>query len=159
MLRMRKVLRALLIAVAVLGVVLATLIAFVLYDHESFVKVLIQANEKMNALGAGVTNGKRSGEGIVIAWSHDPAFDALKLKESMTILRSLDKDGRVTAIRIDLRDSGIKDPDLSLLQGLPKLESVDLSRTGVTREGVAALLALYPTIRVNTNDFTGKTYK
>ncbi len=94
-----------------------------------------------------------------MAWAHDPAFDTARLSAAMTILRALDKDPRVEAIRIDFRDSGIRDADLSLVHGLSKLESVDLSRTAVTHDGVAVLLGLYPSIQVNTNDFTGKAYK
>src|SRR6266850_148638 len=98
---MRRVIKVFAIATAILGALVVALIACGLYEHEAFVKVLIQANEKMHALGGGITNGRRSAEGVVMAWSHDPVFDTAKLREAMTILRALDKDGRVEAIRID----------------------------------------------------------
>jgi hypothetical protein len=71
----------------------------------------------------------------------------------MKIIYALDKDERV-GLSIELRDTGVRDADMRLIQGLSKRKSVDLSRTQVISEGVAMLY--YPKIRINTNDFMGQ---
>jgi len=117
------------------------------------------ADAQMKALGGGLTNGRRSADGEMHAWSHDAGFDGAKLKKAVAILKAMDKDDRVTGLHIDLRDTGVSDADTVAIEGLSKLKSIDLSRTAVTHEGVVALLQKYPQIRINTNDFLRQTSK
>jgi hypothetical protein len=117
------------------------------------------ADAQMKALGGGLTNGRRTADGEMHAWSHDAGFDGGKLMKTVAILKAMDKDDRVTGLHMDLRDTGVSDADMVAIDGLSKLKSIDLSRTAVTHEGVVALLQKYPQIRINTNDFLRQTSK
>src|SRR5258706_14604823 len=113
-----KALKNILIAFGIIGLLLAIVVALVIRDYTSFYRFIVHANDEMALLGGGLTNGRRSAEGDVHAWSHDPVFDGAKLTRAMAILRTMDQDNRIMAIYIDLRDAGIRDADLSIIHGL-----------------------------------------
>jgi hypothetical protein len=144
-----------------LGIVLAFIAVAILAVSYKFGidRFVARADAQMRALGGGLTNGRRSADGEMHAWSHDARFDAAKLRKAVAILKGMDKDDRVTGVHMDLRDTGISDPDMVAIEGLSKLKSIDLSRTAVTHEGVLALSQKYPQIRIHTNDFLHQTSK
>jgi hypothetical protein len=135
---------------------LAIIIGLAIRGKLAFDKVMVHAHERMEKLGGGATNGRRTAESYVHVWSHDTKFDAVRLTEAMQIIRELDNNEDVTRIYLDFWNSGVTDEDVRLLQGLRKLKSIDLSRTKVTPKGISDLLKLYPDVEINTNDFRSK---
>jgi hypothetical protein len=120
----------------------------------AFDNVVADAGEKIQRSGGWLFIGRRSALGLIRILHHDPTLNAEKLDVVMTVARKLDDHGWVTEIELDFRDSGIRDADIKLLQGLRKLEKVDLSVTPVTEQGVAELVELYPNIKIVTNNVT-----
>jgi len=77
----------------------------------------------------------------------------------MSVAHILDQHGWVNRMEFDFRDSGIRDSDIKILEGLHKLEKVDLSHTLITRDGFAELLSLYPKIEIVTNSMSSRPTK
>jgi len=151
-------------AIKIAGVVSAGIVlgmvavaAWAVRDKFAFDRFISLADDQMKALGGGLTNGRRSADGEMHAWSHDAGFDGVRLKSTVRFLRELERDNRVTGLHKDLTAAGVSDADLIAIQGLSKLKSIDLSRTAVTRDGVLLLLKRYPQVRINTNDFVRQT--
>ena len=151
--QLERILKILAISCGLLVLSFAIIIGLAIRGKLSFNRVIIHAHERMEKLGGGATNGRRSAESHVHIWSHDPKFDTVRLAEAMQIIGDLDNDADVTRIYLDFWNSGVRDEDMSLLRGLRKLQSVDLSRTKVTEAGIRQLLKLHPGVEINTNDF------
>ncbi len=130
----------------------ALLGGFFVWDKLRFDSFISHQRERINKLGAGLHEGRRSAVGHVRIWYHDQALDSQKLTEIMSIVRILDKNGWVIWIDLEFDESGIHDSDLHLLQGLKKLRSIDLSMTAVTEVGLRELKTLYPEVRIITNN-------